>query len=228
MVVVSFFDEPSLQTPEPDEPGPQRTPWRGTSDDTTGVVVPIGRILARTEDVAIIVSGFVAFPSGFDLTVITIARLAWVRRGMAPHPMGFGLSERMFPSPEFLRFGLRFADGSKATNVGFGQGGHRSGSGVRDLRTRGSGGGGRKYTTRYWCEPLPPPGSLGLVCEWPKYGIAETEEVISADLILAAAEQAKPIWPEDVGIPEPPNRPHPVNQASVRSSTFSSAHESSS
>jgi hypothetical protein len=227
MVVVSFFDEPALQTPEREDPEPQRTPWHGTSDDSTGVVVPLVRVLARTEDVAVIVSGFVAFPSGFDLTLITIARVAWARRGMAPHPMGFGFPERMFPSPDFLRFGLRFADGSKATNVGFGQGVDPSGSAVRDLRTRGSGGGGRKYTTRYWCEPLPPPGTLGLVCEWPKYGIAETEEVISADLILTAAEQAKPIWPEDVGIPEPPSRPSPVNRASARSSTFSSTQESS-
>jgi hypothetical protein len=227
MVVMSFFDEPVLQAPEPEEPDPQRTPWRGTSDDTTGVVVPLVRVLARTDDVAIIVSGLVAFPSGFDLTLITIARLAWARRGMSPHPMGFGIPERMYPSPEFLRFGLRFADGSKATNAGFGQGIHPSRSGVRDLRTRGSGGGGRKYSSRYWCEPLPPPGSLGLVCEWPKYGIAETEEVISADLILAAAEQAKPIWPEDVSIPEPPGRPYPTNRTSARSSTFTSTHESS-
>jgi hypothetical protein len=228
MVVMSFFDEPYLQTPEPEEPDPQRTPWRGTSDDTTGVVVPLVRVLARTEDVAIIIGGFVAYPSGFDLTLITIARVAWTRRGMSPHPMGFGIPERMYPSPEFLRFGLRFADGSKATNVGFGQGVHPSGSGVRDLRTRGGGGGGRKYASRYWCDPLPPPGSLGLVCEWPKYGIAETEEVISADLILAAAEQAKPIWPEDVGIPEPPSRAYPTNRASARSSTFTSTHESNS
>jgi hypothetical protein len=77
MVAMSFFDEPSLQTPESEEPEPQRTPWRGTSDDTTGVVVPLVRVLARTEDVAIIVSGFVAYPSGFDFSVITISRLAW-------------------------------------------------------------------------------------------------------------------------------------------------------
>ena len=224
MGVMSFFDEPSLQTPEPEEPEPQRTPWRGTAEDTTGVVVPLVRVLARTDDVAIIVSGFVAYPAGFDFTLITISRLTWMRRGMQPHPMGFGVPERMFPSPEYLRFGLRFADGSRAVNLGFGLGGHPRGSSVRDLRPQGSGGGGRKYTSRYWCEPLPPPGPLGLVCEWPKYGIAETEDVVSADLILAAAEQAKPIWPDDVGIPEPPGRSYPTLGASTRSSTFTSTH----
>ena len=225
MFVMSFFDEPALQTLEYEQPDPQRVPWHGTSDDTTGVVVPLVRVLARNEDVAIIVSGIVAYPSGFDLTLITIARLAWARRGIPPNPMTYGFPERTFPSPEFLRFGLRFSDGSKAINVGFGRGAGRSGAGVRDLHPRGSSGSGRKYTSRYWCEPLPPPGSLGLVCEWPKHGIAEVEDVISADLILAAAEHAEPIWPEDVGIPEPPDQRHQANRTAARSTTISSAHE---
>jgi hypothetical protein len=219
MPQVSFFEERALHAPESAAPDPQRVPWRGTSDDTAGVVVPLVRVMARTEEVAIIVGGFVAYPAGFDVTVITIARVVWAKRGIPPNPMGYGFSDRAFPSDEFLRFGLRFADGSKATNVGFGQGMSPSRTGVRDLRPRGSSGGGRKYTSRYWCEPLPPAGSLGLVCEWPKYGIAETEDVISADLILAAAEQAKPIWPEDVGIPEPPSKSTATYRGSAHATT---------
>ena len=98
---------------------------------------------------------------------------------------------------------------------------------MRDLHPRGSGGSGRKYTSRYWCEPLPPPGSLGLVCEWPKYGIAEIEDVVSADLILAAAEHAKPIWPEDIGIPEPQSQPS-SQQPDISSLETSSQHARSS
>lgn len=222
MPVVSFFDEPADQPPEFEEPEPHRVPWRGTSDDTTGVVVPLVRVLARTDDVAIIVGGLVAYPAGFDLSVITIARLA-TRSGIHPNPRGFGLPDGAYPAGAFLRFGLRFADGSKATNDGFGRSPRSSGAGMRGLQPRGSGGGGRKYTSRYWCEPLPPPGALGLVCEWPKYGIAETEDVISADLILAAAAQAKPIWPEDVGIPEP-SQSATAYPGSAHTSTFVSAH----
>ena len=202
---MGFFDLSVPPSPEYEEPDPFRVPWRGTSDDTTGMVVPLVRVLARTDEVAILVGGFVAYPAGFDLTVITIARLAWAKRGIPPNPMGYGFPDRGFPSSEFLRFGLRFADGSKATNIEFGHSAGRGGDGVRGLLPRGSSGGGRKYTSRYWCEPLPPKGALGLLCEWPKYGITETEDVISADLILAAAEQATAIWPEDVGIPEPPS-----------------------
>ncbi len=226
MAFVGFFDEVIPEAVEVEEPVPQRLPWRGTSDDTTGVAVPLVRLLARTEDVAIIVGGFVAYPAGFDLTLVTIARVAWVRRGMAPNPMGHGFPGRSFPSPEFLRFGLRFADGSKATNVGYGLATGPSGAGTRGLLPRGSGGGGKKYSSRYWCEPLPLPGSLGIVCEWPKFGINETEDVISADLILAAAEQAKPIWPEDVGIPEPPGASRRAYPGSAHTSTLvSTQHE---
>jgi hypothetical protein len=221
MPVVNFFDDPADQAPEFDEPEPHRVPWRGTSDDTTGVVVPLVRVLARTDDVAIIVGGLVAYPAGFDLTVITIARLL-AKYGIAPNPRGYGFPDSAYPAGAFLRFGLRFADGSKATHAGFGRGTRISGGGTRDLQPRGGGGGGRKYTSRYWCEPLPPPGSLGLVCEWPKYGIAETEDVISADLILAAAAQAKPIWPEDVGIPEP-SQSAGAYPGSAHTTTFTSA-----
>lgn len=115
---MSFFDEPEIQEPEFEEPEPHRLPWRGTSDDTTGVVLPIVRILARNEDVAILVSGLVAYPGGFDLTVITVARLAWAKRGIPPNPMGYQTPDRPASSPEILRFGLRFADGSKAINMG--------------------------------------------------------------------------------------------------------------
>jgi hypothetical protein len=205
MPLVSFFDEPALDAAEFEEPVPHRMPWGGTSDDTAGVVVPMVRVLARTDEVAIIVSGFVAYPAGFDLTIVTIARLASAKPGIAPHPLGYHSPDSGFPSDAFLRFGLRFADGSKATNIAFGRGMGPSQPGARRLRPLGGGGGGRKYSSRFWCEPLPPAGSLGLLCEWPTYGIAETEDVISADLILAAAEQAKPIWPEDVGIPAPPS-----------------------
>jgi hypothetical protein len=227
MLEMSFFDEPLSEAPEFEEPDPQRVPWRGTSEDTIGMAVPLVRLLVRTEDVAIIVSGLVAYSGGFDLTVITIARIAWAPTGIPRNPMGFGLPDGAFPSPEFLRFGLRYADGSRATNTGFGRGIDRASTGVRDLRPRGSSGGGRKYTTRYWSEPLPPPGLLGLVCEWPKYGIAETEDVISAELILSAAEQAKPIWPEDVGIAEPTN-PYGTHRASARARTFVSSQSSDS
>jgi hypothetical protein len=41
-----------------------------------------------------------------------------------------------------------------------------------------------------------PTGASDLVCEWPARGIPETRAEIDASLVLEAAAQAVPIWPD--------------------------------
>jgi hypothetical protein len=45
--------------------------------------------------------------------------------------------------------------------------------------------------------PLPPPGPLAFVCEWPAAGIAVTRSEIDAQLVLDAADRAQLIFPDD-------------------------------
>ncbi len=54
----------------------------------------------------------------------------------------------------------------------------------------GGGGGGRRYDMGYWVWPLPPPGPVTFVCEWPAYGIPENHVVVEGALFLAAAGRA--------------------------------------
>ena len=61
----------------------------------------------------------------------------------------------------------------------------------------GGGGGGRRYDMRYWVWPLPPPGPVAFVCEWPAFGIPESRAELDARLILDAAARAVESWPED-------------------------------
>jgi hypothetical protein len=100
--------------------------------------------------------------------------------------------------PEFLRLGVQFADGDVATNLG------RPSFPSPDseptgpvLLSDGGGGGGRRYDMRYWLWPLPPPGPVSFVCEWPARGIPESRAELDAQLILRAAERAIHLWPED-------------------------------
>lgn len=105
-------------------------------------------------------------------------------------------------SDEALRFGVEFAGGAKATVFES----HRFfAAEVRPegpvLIQRGGTGGMRTWELGLWVWPLPPPGPLAFVCEWPSEGIGLTRTEIEADDVLAAAERAEELWPD--GDPQP-------------------------
>jgi hypothetical protein len=92
-------------------------PWFGPRDDVVPGVVPVELLLARTEQRAIGLTGIRAYPQGFGCTLHV--RLREVIPGEQTH---FGLfGDGVDPSGEFadyyLRFGVGFADGRKATNL---------------------------------------------------------------------------------------------------------------
>jgi hypothetical protein len=63
------------------------------------------------------------------------------------------------------------------------------------LRGGGHGGGGEsRFYQGYWISPLPPPGPVGVVCEWPAVEIPIVRQEIDAQLILDAAEKARAIF----------------------------------
>ena len=68
--------------------------------------------------------------------------------------------------PEQLRFGVQFSDGRKATSVAVGHWGEGSPS-EPVLMPNGGNGGLRSWDISYWLWPLPPPGPLEFVVEWP-------------------------------------------------------------
>jgi hypothetical protein len=96
--------------------------------------------------------------------------------------------------PELLRIGVKFADGRTATNIG----GHDRpmGGPVMDaLRGGGRRGGGEsRFHQEYWISPLPPPGPVNFVCEWPAVEIPVARQEIDAQLILDAADTARAIF----------------------------------
>lgn len=104
-----------------------------------------------------------------------------------------------FDLPDREPFGLTWPDGGRATNL--------DGSGrwpdatepAHGLESQSGGGSDREYSQEYWAWPLPGSGPLGLVVEWPAFGIGETTASIDCSLLIAAAERAQPVWPEDGG-----------------------------
>ena len=97
--------------------------------------------------------------------------------------------------PEVLRLGIEFADGSKATNLR-GPFAHEPDDDGRGpmLTQRGGHGGEGRWTQEFWVWPLPPPGPLAFVCEWPHHGIDLTRSEIDAQVVLDAAARAQVLW----------------------------------
>jgi hypothetical protein len=207
--VNEFFEPP----PRPAAPEPLRyrmPPWLGAPRGTLPGVVAFERILAQTDKVAVCVTRLAAYPTGFELDFVTMT--ADDQDDLDPlsvhhhHGMHRGGADEI--PPEMLRLGVQFADGSKATNTG---GFHhdRNPPAGPVMHAGGGGGGGGSWRQTQWVWPLPPPGPVGLVCEWPAMNIPLTRSELDAQTILDAAARAQvvfsdqhlPDFPDDDGPP---------------------------
>ncbi len=202
IVVSDFFQAP----PRPrTRPRYRTAAWIAAPRGTLPGIVPIERVLARTDRVAVCVTRIAAYPTGFELDLLAMItpdeddfdHMLFHRNAL----LGSGAVDEI--PPEILRFGVQFADGSRATNTGGFQRGQRRPTPPAMQQAGGHGGGGQWRHT-YWVWPLPPPGSLTLVCEWPAMNIALTECELDARLILDGAERSQVIF-SDEHLPEPPD-----------------------
>lgn len=198
---MGFFDRlPPVPPPEPEPPRPPRPAWMKPEAALAGVVAE-DLLLARTDQAAIAITGLLAYRTGFEFVLSAVLRRE-DRRGRifgpgAHHYWSGRDNDEPLPA-EFLRFGLQFADGSVATNLDrrpFVPPDSQPAGPV--LLADGGGGGSRRYDMRYWVWPLPPPGRVAFVCEWPVYTIPESRADIDAQLIMDAAARAIQLWPDD-------------------------------
>ncbi len=187
-----FFEPPPC--PEPDVETVHED-WMGPPPDVVPAVAPVERVLARTEGVAVFVSGCFAYPAGFEFRLSIVMRGRWRELD----PFDFGGRPRSGKAgeipPEQLRVGLQFADGSKATNTGgdFGWVAEGEPSSPTLIGLAGSGGEG-EWHQGYWVWPLPPPGPMAFVCEWPAAEIPLTRSELDAAPIIAAASRAQRVF----------------------------------
>jgi hypothetical protein len=164
-------------------------------------MVPVSFLLARSSTAAVKIQHLTAYPNGFEFQLVVHYRPtgeAWDPidglhgvRGRPGQPYGV-LTE------EVLRFGIQFANGLKATNLGPRTMGPAEENPPGLVLQPGSGSGGPNMAdTTYWVWPLPPPGPVAFVCEWPKFGIPLTRHEIDANLIRDASTRAIELWPEE-------------------------------
>jgi hypothetical protein len=197
---MTFFEPPQ---PQPFPPEHRQPEWIGPANNILGVAVPLRIVLARNDQVALVITDATAFNNGVEFTLALRVRglSAEARRSMI-HGSPFHLaafagdppSEEI--PPEIVRFGVQLADGRKATNLDDRHWHSQDDPPGAVLSLRGGGGGDGVWDMRFWLWPLPPPGPLAFVAEWPLGGIALTRVEVDADPFLQAAAQAETLWPD--------------------------------
>jgi hypothetical protein len=199
-VMSDFFPDPpdAPEGQEDDEPQPV---WLNPPDDMLPGIVPVELILGRSDQAVVMLAGMRAFTTGVAMTLLVRTRTRMRR---------LDLGDEVFDGPyrhdqddawrrDRLRWGFEFADGRRATSVDpWPDPVDAQRTPERPVLSGGGGGGGARAVDRdYWLWPLPPPGALTVVLQWPQLGIEQTTSRIDADQIVAAATRAQPIWPSD-------------------------------
>jgi hypothetical protein len=185
---MSFFQiPPEEETPERDQPA-----WRAAPVDELGVELPLDRALAESETARVTIRSVIAFSTGFSLELLG----EWA-------PGALGVSGHRFVTPHeeaFLRVGIEFPDGARATNVDFARRrkerddappeppylGRGHAQHLSDHRLR--------FDLDYWIWPLPPDADISVVCEWPAVGIPVTRSALDGASIRAAGKRSGKLW----------------------------------
>jgi hypothetical protein len=194
---MGFFDDLPADEPEP----PRRHhSWELPEADLPGIVSIDTLQLARSDRAVAAITGMAAHTTGFEI-FLTVRLHPDSERDGPPNPRDIR---------ESFRFGVQFADGSKAISRHVrrfkGPGPVRAPR--RDPETEPDGpilapymtaAGPGTHSSRWWVWPLPPAGPVDFVCEWPVFGIPETRTTLDATPILDAARRSLQLWPENEG-----------------------------
>lgn len=195
---MGFFEPP----PPPPEPEQSQTPeWFGPPDGVLPAAFALEQPLVRAENLAMQLHGGRAYENGFEFTFALLRREGTFDRRRHDPIMRWheAIGAAELPA-DLLRFGVEFADGRKATV--FDRFRFRVDDGPPPeivLMQRGGGGAGNAWELRFWVWPLPPPGPVAFVVEWPSEHVALTRVEIDSEPVRDAATRAERLWPENGG-----------------------------
>lgn len=166
--------------------------WAGPPDAVLPGTVAVSIVLAHNDQAAVSIGRCDAYPTGFTFEVDVVASQV----GLDPSMHGLEPRRRTGNTyATMLRLGVQFADGGRATNVRDQVAELREPPAAPYMRpTHGSGSQGR-WRQEFWVWPLPPPGSLAFVCQWPAAGISLTQAEIEGSDVTSAADRAVTMAP---------------------------------
>lgn len=174
---------------------------RQEPENEVPVPVALSPVVVRTDDLAVVLSGFQASTGGFAFTLSVLLRHDPGHRSDV-----FGQVAGHAPPGELLLLGLELADGRRAASAGVAAWAPPAEEEDDDdllLVNGGGGGGGRRYDQRYWVTPLPSPGPVRFVVRWDARGVPETTAEVDGTAIAAAGATAQELWPWEPAVDEP-------------------------
>jgi len=176
---------------------PQFRPWyqkrtdpsHEAPDDESGALLPVRMHLLASPIASIVLGNLIAYSTGLEF-------MLGIRYDRAVlDPMGGCGHYYQDDDPDrCLRIGLQLGDGTRVTSLDYLRRGDEESPPTWELTQTWGGGGGDTFQKRWWLWPLPPPGPVLFVLEWP----AATGERITARLdgeaIRLAASQSIRFW----------------------------------
>lgn len=184
---------------------PPAGPWEGLEvappRGVLGRVVALEAVVGRSPKAAVGVASATVYPTGFELVLSVHVRDKELceflsNESLTVHGLLRERTEEL--PPELFRHGIAFSDGSSATvlrpypeDSDRSDAGHAAGP-ILVLRT--GVGDGNRWRLDWWVAPLPPPGPLAFVCEWPVAEIPLSRVEVDAAPIREAASGAVVLW----------------------------------
>jgi hypothetical protein len=166
-------------------------------EDELGVALPAQQVLSTGVETVVLLTGCVAFTTGFQLGV-------GIRRKHAPPPMT-DPRDRPKPPEMSLDVSVRFADGrgtKRSPDDRELSSYYRAFAAGYDpplppgpvMGSSGGTGGLSSWDLRYWIWPLPPDGPVTITCEWPAGGVPDGSAELDGSAIRRAGESSQRLW----------------------------------
>jgi hypothetical protein len=158
---------------------------RGLAPGGFGVVAAGPVVLAVSESAAVGVEAVMAFPDALRFDLVAMLREPIVeepdhKTWSSTCPVFHCMWPAYDPGPGFVRFGVRFADGSRFDNLSHGGGFGSSGP------TYGQ--------AEFWVPEIPGPGPVALFVQWQAVGIPESVTYVDGESIREAVAKSVPLW----------------------------------
>ncbi|MFC4118383.1 hypothetical protein [Nonomuraea zeae] len=191
-----FFE--SLPTEEGDLGiSPELPPWLCPALPEMGAVLAVERLIARSDHAALTLPTIRAYRTGCTFHVEIALRQGglsltdyWdLHMAILPSaPIRLRAGERL--PPRLLRWGVRYADGTKVTSIDR----RRRAAAGPLLQAMRLGDGLTALNVVLWLWPLPPPETFELAVEWPLSGIEFTAVELDGAAIVAGAARSVDYW----------------------------------